>query len=225
MDTTGQRETIKRQTVTSSVADVIRRRIIEGTYESGFQLRQESLAAELGVSRIPVREALLQLEAEGLVTIHTHKGASVSALGAADAQDLFDARSALEPMIAAIAVRRARPADVAKVEACLERYREALTRQVTPDELSRLNWEFHRAICEPAQRPRSMQILGMLHNSTDRYLRVQINQRGAANKALIDHELLYKAFAEGDEETLVENLREHIRSAEGAVIRALERHR
>jgi DNA-binding GntR family transcriptional regulator len=222
MEGPGQ-ETIKRQTVTASVADVIRRRIIEGVYESGFQIRQESLASELGVSRIPVREALLQLEAEGLVAIHTHRGAVVAQLSADDAADLFGARAALEPMIAAIAVRKATSRDIARVGACLDRYRAAVERQADPEELSQLNWEFHRAICEPAGRPRSMQILGMLHNSTDRYLRVQINQRGAASKALIDHETLSRAFAQRDEKGLVENLVEHIRSAESAVIRALER--
>jgi DNA-binding GntR family transcriptional regulator len=218
-----ERDAIKRQTVTASVADVIRRRIIEGAYESGFQIRQEAVAAELGVSRIPVREALLQLEAEGLVAIQTHKGAMVSPLSPADAQDLFDARAALEPMVAGIAVRNATTEDVARVQRCLDRYRKALEDHVEPEELSRLNWEFHRAICEPANRPRSMQILGMLHNSTDRYLRVQINQRGAASKALVDHEVLSNAFASKDEVALVENLTEHIRSAESAVVRALQR--
>jgi DNA-binding GntR family transcriptional regulator len=216
------RESIKRQTVTSSVADVVRRRIIDGTYGSGFQLRQDSLATELGVSRIPIREALLQLEAEGLVEIHTHKGALVSALSVSDAQDLFDARAALEPMIARIAVRNATPKEIDKISACLKDYREAIERQASPEEISHLNWQFHRAMCEPANRPRSMQILGALHSSTDRYLGMQINLRGAANKALIDHETLLDAFVRRDEEMLIDNLMEHIRSAESSVIRALQ---
>ncbi len=73
---------LKRRTVTSDVADVIRQQIIDGTYKGGEQVRQEALAAELGVSRIPVREALLQLEAEGPLQVHTHRGAMVAALSA-----------------------------------------------------------------------------------------------------------------------------------------------
>ena len=71
---------IKRHTVTSSVAEELRRRIVTGEYAGGEQIRQEAVADELGVSRIPIREALLQLESEGLVVIHTHKGAVVASL-------------------------------------------------------------------------------------------------------------------------------------------------
>ena len=87
---------IKRQTVTGSVAEELRRRIVSGEYAGGEPIRQEALASELGVSRIPIREALLQLEAEGLVVIHTHKGAVVASLTPEDAVDLFEARLALD---------------------------------------------------------------------------------------------------------------------------------
>src|SRR5580765_1714679 len=95
---------IKRQTVTGSVAEELRRRIVGGKYVGGDQIRQEALAAELGVSRIPIREALLQLEAEGLVVIHTHKGAIVASLTPEDAADLFEARLLVEPVVVKKAV-------------------------------------------------------------------------------------------------------------------------
>ena len=73
-------KTFLHRTISASVAEELRRRIVDGEFQAGFQLRQEALAVEFGVSRIPVREALMQLEAEGLVKIHPHRGAIVSAL-------------------------------------------------------------------------------------------------------------------------------------------------
>src|SRR3954471_10783898 len=98
---------IKRQTVTGSVAQELRRRIVSGRYVGGEQIRQEAVAAELGVSRIPIREALLQLESDGLVVIHTHKGATVASLTADDAVDLFEARLLVEPVVLRKAVAAA----------------------------------------------------------------------------------------------------------------------
>src|SRR5689334_19791540 len=88
---------VKRDTVTSTVASLIRQRIISGEFPGGHQIKQEAVASELGVSRIPVREALVQLESEGLVVIHTHRGAVVAELTIDDAVDIFDSRLLLEP--------------------------------------------------------------------------------------------------------------------------------
>ena len=70
-------KTLRHRTVSAAVADDLRRRIVDGEFASGFQLRQDALAAEFGVSRIPVREALRQLEAEGVVDVQPNRGAFV----------------------------------------------------------------------------------------------------------------------------------------------------
>ncbi|MBI3144746.1 MAG: GntR family transcriptional regulator, partial [Pseudogulbenkiania sp.] len=75
---------IKRQTLTSAVTESLRQRILAGEFADGQQLRQEALSNEYGVSRVPVREALRQLEAEGLIQIIDHKGALVSKLSLDD---------------------------------------------------------------------------------------------------------------------------------------------
>jgi DNA-binding GntR family transcriptional regulator len=185
---------IKRQTVTSSVAEELRRRIISGRYAGGEQIRQEAVAAELGVSRIPIREALLQLEAEGLVVIHTHKGAMVAALSVEDAIDLFEARLVLESILLKKAVTAASGDDVARIGRCLFEYERAVSNGAEPEMLSRLNWAFHTAMCEPARRPRMMAILLSLYAATDRYLRLQIDRPEAKAKALDDHRAIFEAF-------------------------------
>ncbi|MBN9272851.1 MAG: GntR family transcriptional regulator, partial [Mesorhizobium sp.] len=106
----------RRQTVSAMVADHIAGKIIGGEYPGGHQIRQEAIAAELGVSRIPVREALLQLEADGLVVIRTHRGAVVSELSAEDAVDLFEARLQLEPFLVGKAIERVSDGGIAEVE-------------------------------------------------------------------------------------------------------------
>src|SRR5215203_6201801 len=87
---------IRRQTLTGMTADAIRERILRGHYRDGEPLRQDAIGAELGVSRIPVREALRQLEAEGLVTFSPHRGAVVSSLSLEEIQELFELRAEIE---------------------------------------------------------------------------------------------------------------------------------
>lgn len=212
---------IKRRTVTSSVIDLIRDRIISGHYKGGQQIRQEAIAEEAGVSRIPIREALLQLEAEGLVVIHTHRGAVVAALTIEDAIDIFEARIALEPFILKKAIEQATEVDVANVQRALKEYSAALRGKEPPARLSELNWDFHKALSRPAKRPRSLALLSTLYASADRYLRLQIDARSAQKKALDDHQNLAEAFATRDQVRAQKLLKKHIADARDDVIAGL----
>jgi DNA-binding GntR family transcriptional regulator len=213
---------IKRQTVTASVAEELRRRIVSGRYGGGDQIRQEAVAAELGVSRIPIREALVQLESEGLVVIHTHKGAMVASLTAEDAVDLFEARLVLESLVLKKAVEAATPADVERVRQSLAEYEKAVKDGAEPEVLSKLNWAFHTAMCAAANRPRMVGMLQSLYTATDRYLRLQIDRPGAKLQALKDHRLLFAAY-QGRKATVAGKLiKDHIMGAYGDVMRYLK---
>src|SRR5512142_442982 len=83
---------IQRKTVAALTLEAIRDRILRGTYAEGAALRQDAVAAELGVSRSPVREALRQLEVEGLVTFRAHIGAVVSSLALREIEEVFELR-------------------------------------------------------------------------------------------------------------------------------------
>jgi DNA-binding GntR family transcriptional regulator len=213
---------IKRQTVTGSVAEELRRRIVSGRYAGGDQIRQEALASELGVSRIPIREALLQLESEGLVVIHTHKGAVVASLTPEDAVDLFEARLALEPILLKKAVQTANASDLDRARECLAEYEKAVRDGADPETLSRLNWAFHIALCAPASRPRMMAILLSLYTATDRYLRLQIDRPEAKSRALDDHRKLFAAYQSKKKAALAGRLiKAHITGAYSDVMRRL----
>lgn len=214
---------LQRQTVTAMVAEYITARIIGGDYPGGHQIRQEAIAVELGVSRFPVREALLQLEADGLVVIRTHRGAVVSELSADDAVDLFDARLLLEPFLVEKAIARVSDQEIAAVETAMRAYELAISRGDDPKELSRLNWAFHTALLEPSMRPRSMAVVQTLFSSADRYLRLQIEPAKAQAKALREHREIFEAYRrrQADETSLL--LRRHVADAVDEIVSQLRR--
>ena len=117
---------MKNRTIAGSIGSEIRRRILDGRYPAGSQLRQDGLATEFGASRIPVREALFQLEAEGLVRIHPHRGATVAPLSPADAAEALELRGALEPRLLSLSAPRLTAEDFARADALLEDYAAAL---------------------------------------------------------------------------------------------------
>lgn len=212
---------LQRQTVTAMVADYIASKIIGGDYPGGHQIRQEAIAAELGVSRIPVREALLQLEADGLVVIRTHRGAVVSDLSADDAIDLFDARLLLEPFLVRKAMARMSDDDVANAGRALKDYEDAIPRS-DPKELSRLNWAFHVALLSPSMRPRSMAVVQTLYSSADRYLRLQIEPIKAQTKALDEHRDIFEAYRSRDIVLTSKLLKKHVADAADEIVSQLK---
>src|SRR5216110_2266218 len=95
---------IPRQSLTSAVADKLREEIIRGTIPEGAELRQDAIASQFHVSRIPVREALRQLDAEGLIAIVPNRGAIVPALSPEDIEELFSIRALLEPELLKLSI-------------------------------------------------------------------------------------------------------------------------
>src|SRR5437764_15354506 len=120
---------IPRQSLTSAVADKLREEIIRGTIPEGAQLRQDAIAMQYHVSRIPVREALRQLDAEGLITIVPNRGAIVPALSPTDIEELFTIRALLEPEILKLSIPRLTQSDLAEAEAILNKYVNELRRE------------------------------------------------------------------------------------------------
>jgi DNA-binding GntR family transcriptional regulator len=142
------------------LALAIEDRIVSGELAGGERLRQETLAAEFGVSHIPVREALRKLAARGFVTLHPRRGASVTSLTSDEIVQHLDVRVLLEttalryalPLIGADEVRAARAA-IAALDGA-------------PDSRNwpELNWQFHSAIYRACNRPVLLELIEQLHN-------------------------------------------------------------
>jgi DNA-binding GntR family transcriptional regulator len=197
---------IERRTVAAEAAEILRQRILSGELRGGQPIRQEQIAQELGVSRIPLREALKQLEAEGFVTIAPHKGAVVSTLSAAEAEELFALRLQLEGWLLREAIPRMREADFAHLDAIIDESR-------APDNLARwgeLNWQLHEALYRPAGRPLSLKVLKRIHDNLDRYLRLQIAITRDWDRAYQDHQDLVALSREGHVDAALRLLESHI---------------
>jgi DNA-binding GntR family transcriptional regulator len=133
----------------------IRRLIFDGRLRPGERIPQEQIAQALGVSRIPVREALIALEREGWVTIEMHRGAFVNALDEQAARDTYE----LFGLVYGLAVRRAMSRARSDLAAQLDDIAHRLTRTEDPEEMQRLAIEFHATIVDTAASPRIKVVL------------------------------------------------------------------
>jgi len=137
-------------TSTLRVRDELHEAILTGELKPGERLRAEALAQRFGTSRTPIREALLVLEAEGLVELEPNRGAMVRAFDAADLLELYDLRAVIEPHAAALAAQRITRPVVARLRELCDRAEAG----VAVEEHIALNEEFHRLIVEAADSPR-----------------------------------------------------------------------
>jgi DNA-binding GntR family transcriptional regulator len=144
-----------RQSSGAHAAVYIRRLIFDGRLRPGERIPQEQIAQALGVSRIPVREALIALEREGWVTIEMHRGAFVNALDEQAARDTYE----LFGLVYGLAVRRAIGRANANLAQRVESIASQLTQTDDPDEMSRLTISFHAAIVDAAASPRIKAVL------------------------------------------------------------------
>ena len=215
---------IQRQTVAGLALDRLREKILRGAYPEGSALRQDSLAAELGVSRIPVREALRQLETEGLVTFNPHAGAVVSSLSLSEIKELFELRALIE----SDQLRRAIPAltreELEVAEDVLDAY-EAAFRDRDIAAWGELNWKFHSTLLQPADRPLTMNLLHNLHNQSDRYTRLQLSLTHGEIRASEEHRAILSAVQKRQIPRACALLRSHILDAGRSLVEFLKVHR
>jgi DNA-binding GntR family transcriptional regulator len=201
------------KTVAERAADELRRKIIAGELPEGFQLRQDALAAEFGISRIPVREALVQLEGEGLVRIVPHKGAVVSELSVDEISELFMLRGLLEPLLLKKSAPRLTPADFAELDAILAEYKQELDAQHMT-RWGELNTRLHDVLLSRAGQPRTSAIVASLLQQTDRYTRLQLSLSAeSVQRAEEEHGELVRLCRTGEVRGAAALLKKHIEHA------------
>lgn len=177
---------LKHRTLSSALLDQIRQAILDGSYPAGTQLRQDALAKEHEVSRIPVREALFQLEAEGFVRIVPHKGAIVSGLSLEEINDVFDLRKLLEARLLDDSGPRMTSGDIDALAAMEQAFEQALA----AGDMARwgeLNATFHLALYARTTLPRSLAIVTGLLQTSERYTRLQLSQAASLERARDEH--------------------------------------
>jgi DNA-binding GntR family transcriptional regulator len=217
-------DTIQRLTVVDQVADALRARILSGGLPEGRQLRQEVLAAELGVSRIPLREAFRRLEAEGLLTIAPHRGAVVSVLSLGEIAELFDLRAMIEPDLIARSCRGLTDRALANSAKILADYGWALAQRDVVA-WGTLNTAFHLSLYQPVNRPRSLGLAQSLLGQTDRYTRMQLLLTSGESRAEDEHAALLQACRDRDASRAAKLLAQHIRDAGMSLLNSLRARR
>jgi DNA-binding GntR family transcriptional regulator len=200
---------LKHRTISAAIATQLRDAVLSGAQPSGTQLRQDALAAQFGVSRIPVREALLQLEAEGLVRIVPHKGAVVTGLSQAEVDDIFELRSVLEVRL----LRRSAPRLAAEDFEDLDRVQKAFGEAIRGRDAARwgaLNAELHMALYRRADLPRTSGIVANLLTASERYTRIQLSGKAAWQRAQTEHGELIALCRRGETDAACALLERHI---------------
>jgi len=156
------------------VMENLRGRILRGEFAAGAPLRQDAIAKELAVSRIPVREALMQLEAQGLVKFEAHRGAVVTMLDASAIEELFYLRALLEADTLFHAVDLMTEETFAQAQAILAQFDLALESGTQIEHWAELNHRFHATLYQAANRPQALELIAQINLSCDRYVRFEL---------------------------------------------------
>lgn len=189
---------------------VLRRRIIDGVLEPGALLAESASARELGVSRVPVREALFALERDGLVEFSESGRAYVKELSPHDFEELYVLRLALEPMGAGMAAPRLR-ADLSALARNIQATRKAKTLK----EVTRLDLDFHELILEASDNSRLLKLWRSLRGELELWLgqlhrRHQINRLDTRDGTAGAHEEIIQCFRNAKPEACEQLMRQHI---------------
>lgn len=198
------------------VTEALRTRIVTAKLGPGTHLHQADIAAEYGVSRIPIRDALQALAGEGLVDLGPN-GATVSMMSVADLNELYELRSMVEPRTTALGVPALGRHDILQM-----RELHALMRQST-DMLVWMdaNVRFHRTVYARSGRPRSIDLIESLRSQTDRYLHLHLAVIGDSAHLHDEHEAILGAVEARDAAAVEQLTRLHLQSSHDFILEYL----
>lgn len=207
------------RTTSSAVLQLLRQSLDHGRWAPGAPLRQEEIATELGVSRIPVREAFFQLQAEGLVDVVPNKGVYVRTMSAGELRELFRLRQLLEGDVLADAV----PLHTAATINRLETVQAALDKAGNVADWLAGDREFHEALYAPAQRPETLAIIRRLRHIVDRHYFARMKPSTRAQGWHEEHHALIRAVRRKDAASAGRQLAAHLAETERSALAALPR--
>ncbi|HYN75166.1 MAG TPA: GntR family transcriptional regulator [Candidatus Limnocylindria bacterium] len=207
-------------TAQEAVLVELRKEIASGALRPGEQVLQETIADRLGVSRVPLREALKFLEGEGQVVYHPHRGYFVAELSVADLVEVYRIRDLLEAEAVQVGVGRA--TDEQKEAIRLHRLAcEAAAERGDLVDMSAANRAFHFAVYETSGMPRLVRMIRLCWDATDVYRSVYYASQSHREAAVREHRAIARAFAAEDAATTVRLLAKHREHAVAAVTDAI----
>lgn len=214
---------LARRSLPEAIYFAMREKILTGSYKLGEALRQENLAKEFEASRVPVREALNRLEAEGLVILRPRRGFVVASLDIDEIAEIFELRMVLEEHASMVATKNRTAEDVTEVKQALD----VLESIEIDDPANIAKWSaynrmFHTRLFEASRRKHVCGITNMLRDKVERYVRVEVAMTGHLDRAQAEHRKIFKAFAEGDAERVGRLSREHCAGTASRLLGALK---
>lgn len=207
------------------VYQALRSAILTGSLAPGDRLVETQLAEWLQVSRTPLREALRQLQQDGLVTADVSGGLRVTTITADDAEELYDCRLALEALAVAGACRHAKPEHLQAIEACVTQAEGATANShgsLDPEKLLNVDYQFHHLIAESSGNRRLVSLLDTLFDAMA-LLRIQtLQQNPNVLDIRLEHRQIYQAILSGDSDAAVAAMSHHLRASKIRVVNEIE---
>ena len=197
--------------LTGRITDVLREDILSGTLAPGERIRQEELSANYGVSRLPIRDALKTLEAEGLVLLIPNTGAWVAKLSREEYQEVYQVRERVEPLLLRMSMQEMDEGTKAKLMPMVEEMRETEDR----NRFLALDREFHMLTYSSARSTMLGDLVERMWNTTQHYRRafsIAADDDYAMRTTHLEHELLVLAILRNDADKAEQVLAGHIRS-------------
>ena len=201
----------QRRGLTAQVADSIRQAIFSGSFELGDHLNEADIADRLQVSRGPVREALMQLKQEGIVTIEWHRGAHIMQLSANDARELSSLRTTLEVFAIREAASAATPSDLDLLGGVLTSMAKAM--EVESDfDMIQLDVQFHDKLYRAAHHERLWNAWNSIRSQVTLSLLVKRHTSNEyyRDKVIAEHQELFDAVRSHDADACEKAIREHL---------------
>ncbi|GLS36343.1 transcriptional regulator [Mesorhizobium tianshanense] len=211
---------LEHKTIASAVASELRKRIVSGRFAGGFPLRQDMLANEFGISRVPIREALVLLESEGLVKIHPHRGAVVSTPSVEEIREVFELRALLEPRLLRISAPLLTAEDYSYLREVAARYVEG-HRAGNIAECAELNTAFHLGLYRHAGQKKTLSIVAGLLQDSERHTRLQLSYDASRDIGIGDDARILSLCAAGRYAEACVVMKEHIEKAVATLIDSL----
>ena len=202
----------------SVIEETLRAAILDGRIPCGAALRQQDLADLFGVSRMPVREALRQLEAQSLLNVIAHKGAVVAPLVQGDAVETYALRILLESEALRLSIPLLTSEDFQQAA----RYIDELETQHDYTEIGRLNRLFHMSLYSKAPNRRLLKLVEDGLNEEERFLRFNLEAMGLGKLSQEDHRAMLQAVEDRDVERSVKMLEQHLNRGVEVITRYLD---
>ncbi len=210
------------RTMQEIVTDSIREAILSGKYSPGEHLITDEIARDLGVSRMPVREALHRLEVIGLVTTLPHKGAVVTELSEAEIIESYHIRAVLDGLATRLAAPHLIASDYARLKEILQQMDQTVEAKDMVGLLA-VNRAFHEVIWQAAHAPRLRALLQNLYDASERFRNISILLPGRIDEITQDHRLIVQTLEKGDVASAERYANEHHEGTARRLLRSIEK--